>query len=120
MVQEDEFSEDEMEEELTLTDVSQQAEVSLNSVVRLANPKTLRVCGCVGEQPVVVLIDPVATHNFILHKLIEVLKVPISAIVGYGVLLGNGDRISTSGTYQGVRLHLQGVEFIEDFIPLNL
>ena len=58
VVQEDEFLEDEMEEELTLTDVSHQAEVSLNLVVEPANPKTLRARGSVGKQPMVVLIDP--------------------------------------------------------------
>ena len=70
VVQEEEFPEDEMEEELTLTDVSHRAEVSLNSVVGLANPKMLRAHSSVGKQPMVVLIDPGATHNFISHKLI--------------------------------------------------
>ena len=69
VVQEDEFLEDKIEEELTLTNVSHQAEVSLNSVVGPANPKTLRARGSVGKQPMVVLIDLGATHNFISHKL---------------------------------------------------
>ena len=68
----------------------------------------------------VVLIDPGATHNFISRKLIEVLKIPISVMASYRVQLGNGDNISTTGVCQGVRLQLQGIEIIEDFIPLNL
>ena len=38
-----------------------------------------------------------ATHNFILRKLIEVLKIPIFATASYRVQLGNGDNISTTG-----------------------
>ena len=95
-------------------------EVSLNSVVGLTNPKTLRARGSVWDQPMVVLIDPRVTHNFISRKLIEVLKIPILTTASYGVRLGNGANISTKGVCQGVRLQLQGIEIIEDFIPLNL
>ena len=61
------------------------AEISLNSVVGLTNPKTLQARGCVGEQSVVVLIDPGATHNFISIKLTEKMKIPAMTTVGYGV-----------------------------------
>ena len=42
------------------------------------------------------------------------------ATIGYGVQLGNGDQVPTVGICQGVHLHLQGVEIVEDFIPLKL
>ena len=42
-----------------------------------------------------------------------------SSYHGFGVQLGNGDQIPTKGVCRGVRLHLQVVEIIEDFIPLN-
>ena len=73
-----------------------------------------------GEQPVVLLIDLGATHNFIYEKLIEEMKIYVSATVRYGVQLGNGDNILTQGICQGVRLHLQDTEIIEDLIPLKL
>ena len=53
---------------------------SLNSVVGLANLKTLWTRGNIGEQPVVVLIDPRATHNFLSQKLVEMLGILILAI----------------------------------------
>ena len=120
VVQEDSDEENEIEEEFSGAEVSQMAEVSLNSLVGLTIPKTLRARGSVGVQPVVVLIDPGATHNFILRKLIEVLKILIFATASYRVQLGNGDNISTTGVCQSVRLQLQGIKIIEDFIPLNL
>ena len=110
----------EIEDEVTLFEAIPLAEISLNSVVGLTNPKTLRARGCVEEQPVVVLINLGATHNFISIKLTKKMKIPVMTTVGYGVQLGNGDNIPTTGICRGVRLHLQGVEIIEDFIPLQL
>ena len=40
-------------------------EVSLNSVVGLINPQTMKIKGVIGDYEVVVLIDPGATHNFV-------------------------------------------------------
>ena len=50
--------EEEIEEELVQTEATPLVEISLYSVVGLTNPKTLRAQDSVGEQPVVVLIDP--------------------------------------------------------------
>lgn len=46
-----------VEEELT-------TEVSLNSVIWLSNPKTMKLLGLIGGLEVVVMVDPGATHNF--------------------------------------------------------
>lgn len=40
-------------------------EVSLNSVVGLSNPRTMKIRGKINEKDVVVLVDPGATHNFV-------------------------------------------------------
>ena len=39
--------------------------LSLSSVVGLTSPKTMKLQGAIGEQPVVILIGSGATHNFI-------------------------------------------------------
>ena len=49
VVQEEEMAEEEIEDELTLSEAIPLAEISLNSVVGLTNPKTLRAKGCVRE-----------------------------------------------------------------------
>ncbi|KAA0042969.1 gypsy/ty3 element polyprotein [Cucumis melo var. makuwa] len=78
-------------------------ELSINSVVRLTNPGTMKVKG--KRKDVVVLIDCRATHNFIVEKLDIALNIPTKDTVDYGVILG-------SSTSKGKR-HLC-------FLPLEL
>lgn len=57
-------------EEQTLT-----PEVSLNSVVGLSSPKTLRLRGIIAGEEVIVMIDHGATHNFMPLALIKKIKI---------------------------------------------
>ncbi|TXG60604.1 hypothetical protein EZV62_015177 [Acer yangbiense] len=95
-------------------------EVSLNSVVGLTTPKTMKMKGIVCQQQVVILIDPGATHNFISANLVQKLKLPITRIEAYGVTMGTGDSVRGEGICKGVTLHLQGINIVEDFLPLGL
>lgn len=74
---EDELGEDDSEMggefqslELPETEVSP-ITVSMNSIVGLTNPKTLKLVGTIGDGEVVVMVDPGATHNFISLKAVE-------------------------------------------------
>lgn len=64
------------------------AEASLNSVVGLTSPHTMKVKGVTEGQDVVMLIDCGATHNFISHQVIDKLDLPLSNTDGYGVIMG--------------------------------
>ncbi|TYK06599.1 Ty3/gypsy retrotransposon protein [Cucumis melo var. makuwa] len=46
-------------------------ELSINSVVGLTNPKTMKVKGRIREEDVVILVGCGATHNFIAEKLVK-------------------------------------------------
>ena len=69
---------------------AQIVEVSLNSVVDLTSPKTMKLLGSVLEREVVVLIDSGATHNFITADLVSALQLPVSQTEQYGVQMGTG------------------------------
>lgn len=46
-------------------------EVSLNSVMGITSPKTLKMLGVIQGQEVVIMVDPWATHNFISTDLVD-------------------------------------------------
>ncbi|KAF8398742.1 hypothetical protein HHK36_014600 [Tetracentron sinense] len=85
---------DEVDPELETAEITQVVEVSLNSVVGL---KTMKLKGVIGEQEVVVLIDPGATHNFISLELVKRLQLPIAKIEAYGVTMGTGNAVRGAG-----------------------
>lgn len=69
--------------------VVKEVELSLNSVVRLVTPGTMKLKGKVGKQSVKILIDCGAIHNFIAIGLVHKLGLPVIATTNYGVILGS-------------------------------
>lgn len=116
--------EDEAEEEFfEVEDVEGEEEsptISLNSVLGISSPKTMKMRGTVLGQEVIVMVDPGATHNFISLGVVEKLGLPISLSKSFGVSLGTGDAVHGEGECIGVRLQLQGVEIVENYLPLTL
>lgn len=105
----------------SLNEVTIQPEVSLNSVIGLSNPKTMKLRGLVKGRNVVVMIDPGATHNFISIVLVEELGIRMDETGSFGVSLGNGDAIRGRGICKNVELILDGsVEIMVDMLPLEL
>lgn len=78
--------------------------VSLNSVVGLTSPKTMKVKGRIAGQDVIVMIDPGATHNFISLSTVKKLGIPVDESRGFGVSLGNGEEVKGAEEYKGVLL----------------
>ncbi|KAF8393178.1 hypothetical protein HHK36_021419 [Tetracentron sinense] len=111
---------DEVEHEMETAEITQVVEVSLNSVVGLTTPKTMKLKGMIGKQEVVVLIDPGATHNFISLELVKRLQLPIAKTEAYGVTMGTGNVVRGEGICRGVTLQLQGIDIVEEFLPLGL
>ncbi|KAI9191138.1 hypothetical protein LWI28_004127 [Acer negundo] len=110
----------EAEPGMEMVEISKTVEVSLNSVVGLTTPKTMKMKGIVGDLEVVTLIDPRATHNFISTNLVHKLKLLIAKTESYGVTMGIGDSIRGVGICKGIALYLQGIDIVEDFLPLGL
>lgn len=107
-------------EEVT-NEVPLHTEVSLNSVIGLSNPKTMKLKGLIEGNEVVVMIDPGATHNFVSLDKAKELKLSITESGGFGVALGNGEAIRGNGICKEVLVELDGgVVIQEDMLPLSL
>lgn len=95
-------------------------EISLNSVVGLTTPHTMKLKGIIKGHEVVVLIDCGATHNFIARELVSKLDLPMEATTSYGVMMGTGSAVRGDGVFKQVNASLGEVEVVEDFLPLEL
>ncbi|XP_052188845.1 uncharacterized protein LOC127799137 [Diospyros lotus] len=100
--------------------IGEVVELSLNSVVGLTPPQTMKIKGEIDGQEVVVLIDSGASHNFIAAELVQKLGLPWTQTRGYGVIMGSGMAVQGARVCKGVTLWLQNVEVVEDFLPLEL
>ena len=78
------------------------AKLSLNSVVSISTPKTMKLKGKIGHQEVIILINCGATHNFISNKVVQQLGPPLDATKGFGVLLDTGLAIRRTGRVEGL------------------
>ncbi|XP_052202680.1 uncharacterized protein LOC127808263 [Diospyros lotus] len=99
---------------------SEVIELSMNSVVGLTTPQTMKLQGDIEGQPVVVLIDGGATHNFIAAELVQRLRLPRIETTECGVIMGTGMAVQGADICKGVKLHLQNLQIVENFLPLEL
>lgn len=96
------------------------AEVSLNSVVVLSNPRTMKLKGKVGEHEVLILIDSGATNNFISGSTVKRLQLPVIEKGRFRVTLGNSEIVWGDGQCKELRLSFQGISIMEDLLILEL
>lgn len=98
----EEPTEEAIEEEKLLVD--ELVELSMNSVVGLTAPHTMKVKGKFLKEEVVVLIDCRASYNFISMDLVRKLCLPGTKALGYWVIMGTGLAMQGAGVCKGVQL----------------
>ncbi|XP_022848903.1 uncharacterized protein LOC111371244 [Olea europaea var. sylvestris] len=102
------------------TEVGEVVELSINSVVGLNAPKSMKLKGTICGHSVIVLIDCGATHNFISVDLAAQLQIPTVPTHGYGIIMGTGSAVRGCGVCKGVVISLPSIEVVDDFLPLKL
>ena len=94
--------------------------VSCNSVHGLSKRSTMKLQGKIQDRDIVILIDPGATHNFICGKLAEELKLLLTPMSTYRIVLGDGPVVFGKGKYAELPIITQGIMIIDEFLPLTL
>lgn len=94
-------------------------ELSLNFVVSLTNPGTMKLCGSIHTEGVIVLIDYGATHNFISQQIVDLLQLLVVETSNYGVIMGTGKAVKGKGVSKcGIKArlhsHFQGLPTFGD------
>ena len=100
--------------------VEGQVSISLNSVVGINNPKTMKLLGKVKGVSVVIMVDLGATNNFISLNTIATLNISIEPTDDFHVTLGTGDVRKDNGICKEVELDLGALIISENFLPLGL
>lgn len=95
-------------------------ELSINSVVGLSNPNTMKVQGKLQDKEVVVLVDCGVTHNFISEKLVKELQLTMRDTSNYRVILDSGTAIKGKGVCESVGVLFNEWEVIEDFFAIGV
>lgn len=80
------------------------AQLSINSVVGLINPRTMKVKGKIQNEWVIVFINCGASHNFIAERLASLLQLPVIETSNYGVILGSGSAVNGKGVCNLIEL----------------
>lgn len=93
-------------------------ELSLNSIVGLSNPGTIKLRGTIEGTKVVILIDCGATHNFIAQKVVEEQNLPMLGTANYVVIMGTGTAVKSKGVCKAVVLKIGELTIVESFLPI--
>ena len=94
-------------------------ELSINSVVGLSNPGTMKVKGKIKEREVVILIDCRATHNFISTNVVEELQLTTKDTSHYGVILGSDTTVKGKGACEAVEGEIEQMEDSGQFLTVG-
>lgn len=96
--------------ELQLIEVTDLVKLSSKSDYNFSSPKTMKIQGENCGEPVLVLIDCGATHNFISVEVVEGLKLTISLTTEYGIMVGTEEEVRNQGICKDVVLELSGLQ----------
>lgn len=95
-------------------------ELSINSIVGLSNPGTMKLKGKIKETKVVIIIDSGATHSFIAKNFVTTLSLPMTETSNYGVILGSGVAVKGKGIRSNVEVTVGEWKITNNFLPLEL
>ncbi|CAA7023067.1 unnamed protein product [Microthlaspi erraticum] len=100
--------------------VTELMELSLFSFLGIDSPTTTKLWGKIGSVEVVVMLDSGATHNFIDPVMQKKLQLKPVRDKRQEILLGTGITVTGSGVCKDAEFNLQGVDYMADFIVLEL
>lgn len=98
----------------------EQIELAAHSVAGISPYRTFKVVGDISGHEVRVLIDSGASHNFISDALVEKFNISVCPTKNFGVTVGDGYKIRGKGICKKLKLIVQGIEIVQDFLPLKL
>ncbi|KFK32727.1 hypothetical protein AALP_AA6G281200 [Arabis alpina] len=100
--------------------VPEMATLSLNLMVEISSPRTMKLKARVLETEVVVMINSGASHNFISEPLVKKLSMETEESHSYGVMTGTRAEVVGKGICREVKLEMQGITVVSNFLSIEL
>ncbi|KAL8153338.1 hypothetical protein V2J09_011098 [Rumex salicifolius] len=95
-------------------------ELPLHSMNNGIAKRSLKIRVKLGERKVIALVDSGASHCFVNAKIVEVEELEVETTSRFGVRLGNGSRVETSGICRALPLHFGSCDMAIDCYPFDL
>ncbi|XP_020962930.1 uncharacterized protein LOC107607991 isoform X2 [Arachis ipaensis] len=86
----------------------------------LTSHQTLKVRGVINGREVVILVDPGAEANFISSTLVSTLGLPLMRLPPFHIEVGNGAIEQGLGGCENVKILVQGISIIANFLVMEL
>ncbi|OMP03526.1 Retrotransposon gag protein [Corchorus olitorius] len=94
--------------------------ISLNALLGVSGPQTMRVMGRVKNQNVLILIDTGSTHNFLDSTMSKRLSCTLLPIKGVPVTVANGEDMTCKELCKALKWEVQGLCQITEVLILPL
>lgn len=94
--------------------------MTLSSLNDESQEQSMKMRGYIGNTKVVLLVDSGATCNFISEALVREKGWLVTQTRSFGVKVGGGRIIKSSGKCVDIPLEVQGIEFVEDYYLFDL
>jgi len=121
--EEEDGSQEEVEGEIASLEAATDAQpvISLQALQRLNSFQTMKVTGCVGSQPINILIDSGSTHNFLDVPTAKKLRCELLRIPPLRVAVADGAQLSCQAICRGFNFTLLDVDHTTDIyiVPLG-
>lgn len=92
--------------------------ISYHALMGMSVPRTLKLCGSINGNSLLILVDGGSTNNFIPPSMVTRLQLQISKTPDFKVMVGSGEYLHCKGLCKAVHIIIQGITFIVDFFVL--
>ncbi|CAA0819701.1 Unknown protein, partial [Striga hermonthica] len=116
----DSDDEEELKEVETRHYIKEDLEISVNAMLGVQGPRTIKLPASVRGRSIEVLVDIGSSHNFISAILVDALKLLATKVDPFDVRVVNGEKLRCHKYYRDVPINLQGETIKADLYSLPL
>lgn len=80
----------------------------------ISQPRTMKMQGELNSKVLIVMVDSGASHNFVVEEVVKMLELKVEPTPKFGVRLGDGHRMQSSGLCHSMNIDLGSIKVEAD------